>query len=109
MIRVLFFIGLVFLSTLVQANDFPTQARAEFVFACMSANGQSSEMLSKCSCMIDDIADNMSYAEYVDAETVLSLRLAAGERTALYKESAWSVDIISRFNEIQVEADVKCF
>jgi len=37
------------------------------------------------------------------------MRLVAGDRTAMFKESAWAVDIVSRFNEIQVEADVQCF
>ena len=105
---VLAFIGS-FYSVTSLANDFPTHARAEYVFACMSANGQTAEILTKCSCAIDAIAEQMSYDEYVEAETVLSMRLVAGERTAMFKESAWAVDIISRFNEIQVEADVMCF
>ena len=37
-------------------NDYPTAARADYVFACMAANGQSSEMLNRCSCSIDEIA-----------------------------------------------------
>jgi len=96
-------------SEMSMANDFPTQARAEYVFACMSSNGQTSEMLTKCSCAIDAIAEQMTYKEYEEAETVLSMRLVAGDRTAMFKESAWAVDIVSRFNEIQVEADVQCF
>jgi len=28
------------------ANDFPTSARAEFVFACMSTNGQHKSLIS---------------------------------------------------------------
>lgn len=97
------------LSTAAMANDFPTQARAEYVFACMSTNGQTPEILAKCSCAIDAIAEDMVYDEYVEAETVLSLRLAPGDRTAMFKESAWAADVISRFNEIQVDAEVKCF
>lgn len=91
------------------ANDFPTQARAEYVFACMATNGQTQEILAKCSCAIDAIAEKMTFNEYVEAETVLSMRLAPGDRAAMFKESAWAADIISNFNEIQVEAEVKCF
>ncbi len=101
--------GLFLLSSSIMANDFPTQARAEYVFACMAANGQDQIMLAKCSCAIDAIAKHMSYDEYVEAETVISMRMLAGERTAMFKESAWAADIISRFNEIQVEAEVECF
>ena len=91
------------------ANDFPTQVRAEYVFACMSTNGQTPEILMKCSCAIDSIAANITYDEYVEAETVLSMRLVPGERTAMFKESAWAAAVISRFNEIQVDAEVSCF
>ncbi len=91
------------------ANDFPTQARAEFVFACMATNGQTQEILAKCSCAIDAIADKMTFDEYVEAETVLSMRHAPGDRTIMFKESAWAADIISNFNEIQVDAEVQCF
>lgn len=102
-------LSLFLFSAAAKANDFPTQARAEYVFACMSTNGQTPEILAKCSCAIDAIAENMTYDQYVEAETVLSIRLAPGDRTAMFKESAWAADIISRFNEIQVDADIICF
>ena len=91
------------------ANDFPTQSRAEFVFACMAANGQSQAYLAKCSCTIDEIAEQISYAEYVDAETVLRMRLMRGERAAIFTESAWSNEIISNFNSITSDAELECF
>ena len=94
---------------IVQANDFPTEARAEFVFACMAANGQSQEYLSKCSCTIDNIAKQMSYQDYVDAETVLRMRLMRGERAAIFTESAWSNEIINNFNDITSDAEIECF
>ena len=37
-------------------NDYPTIARADYVFACMQVNGQTREALEKCSCSIDQIA-----------------------------------------------------
>ena len=38
-------------------NDYPTNARAEYVFACMATNGQTRDMLDRCSCAIDQIAE----------------------------------------------------
>ena len=93
----------------VLANDFPTSARAEYVFACMSSKGQTQAILTKCSCMIDFIADQMGYREYLDVETVMQMRLMPGERTAVFKESEWAVQLISRFNELQVSAELECF
>ena len=37
-------------------NDYPTYARADYVFACMQTNGQTREALEKCACSIDEVA-----------------------------------------------------
>ena len=58
-------------------NDYPTAVRAEYVFACMATNGQTQDALTRCSCSIDQIAGILPYDAYVEAETVLRMRLAA--------------------------------
>src|SRR5262245_42004906 len=40
-------------------NDYPTSSRADYVFGCMAANGNTREALLKCSCAIDTIASLM--------------------------------------------------
>ncbi|MEM7237919.1 MAG: hypothetical protein AAF501_08865, partial [Pseudomonadota bacterium] len=42
-------------------NDYPTIARADYVFACMASNGQTREVLERCSCSIDVISTILSY------------------------------------------------
>ena len=37
-------------------NDYPTEARADYVFACMKTNGDTQQALRQCSCSIDVIA-----------------------------------------------------
>ena len=39
-----------------QAHNYPTATIADYVFGCMAANGQTHEMLEKCSCSIDVIS-----------------------------------------------------
>src|SRR3989442_2964899 len=56
-----------------ELNDYPTAARADYVFACMKANGDTRQALEQCSCSIDIIASILPYERYVAAETVLSL------------------------------------
>src|SRR6266566_501344 len=56
-----------------ELNDYPTAARADYVFACMKANGETRPALEKCSCSIDVIASILPYDRYVAAETFLSL------------------------------------
>ncbi|WP_307536858.1 hypothetical protein [Paracoccus sp. PAMC 22219] len=46
-------------------NDYPTNARVEYAFACMATNGQTRDMLDRCSCAIDRIAEVLPYADYV--------------------------------------------
>ena len=91
------------------ANDFPTSARAEYVFACMSTNGQSREMLDKCSCSVDTIAGLMSYEEYIDAETTARMRLMSGERTAIFRDVEWVNKAIEKLRMAQAEAEIQCF
>ena len=59
-------------------NDYPTEARADYVFGCMASNGQSRQVLRQCACSIDEIASILPYEQYVEAETVLSMRLTGG-------------------------------
>lgn len=90
------------------ANDYPTIARADYVFACMQVNGQTRESLEKCSCSIDQIAAVMSYEKYEEAETIKSLQLRGGESvTAMsYPAMQHKIDDLKR---AQVEAELRCF
>ena len=49
-------------------NDYPTSARADYVFACMKTNGDTRQVLEQCSCSIDVIASILPYERYVTAE-----------------------------------------
>ena len=90
-------------------NDFPTKTRAEYVFACMSSNGQSEIMLDKCSCSIDTIARVMTYDEYVNAETVLRMRQLSGDRVDVFRGAEWANQIIDKYRSAQAEAEIHCF
>ncbi|AWI86410.1 hypothetical protein CEW88_21835 (plasmid) [Alloyangia pacifica] len=90
-------------------NDYPTEVRADYVFGCMAANGQSRESLRKCACSIDEIAAILPYDKYVEAETVLSLRLTGGERMAIFNSSAMADGIVAELRRAQAEAEVVCF
>ena len=70
-------------------NDYPTDARAEYVFTCMAVNGQNQEVLRRCSCSIDVVASILPYDRYVAAETVLAMRQTAGERAGVMRSRRW--------------------
>src|SRR5437660_3792920 len=61
-----------------ELNDYPTAARADYVFACMKTNGDTRPALEKGSCSIDAIASILPYDRYLAAETFLSLSQVPG-------------------------------
>jgi hypothetical protein len=90
-------------------NDYPTEARADYVFACMATNGQSRDALTRCACSIDQIATILPYDDYVAAGTVLSMRLAPGERGAMFRGTPTTVAIVADLRRAQAEAEILCF
>lgn len=91
-------------------NDYPTEARAEYVFGCMATNGQSQEALRRCSCSIDAIAGILSYEDYVAAETVLRMRQGGGERAAMFRGGTpVTMRILGDLRRAQAEAEMICF
>lgn len=92
-----------------QLNDYPTEARADYVFGCMAANGNTREMLRRCACSIDEIAAILPYKDYVSAETVLALRQGSGERMSMFKAGPVSEGIVAELRRAQAEAEIVCF
>lgn len=90
-------------------NDYPTEARADYVFACMATNGQGSDVLRRCSCSIDEIAAIIPYEKYLQAETVLSMRRASGERMAYFKSAPTAQRFVADLRRAQAEAEMVCF
>lgn len=89
-------------------NDYPTVARADYVFACMQVNGQTREVLEKCSCSVDQIAGLLSWAEYEDAETIMSVQLRGGESVAALAFKPLQEKVLN-LKRAQVEAELRCF
>ena len=93
------------------ANDFPTQARVEFVLACMdSLGGQSYDTLYPCVCTVDQIADKISYQDYTTAETLSFLYSTPGERGGVFRDAAPEARAqIQRYHALRNEAEKACF
>ena len=90
-------------------NDYPTAARADYVFACMTVNGGTQEALGRCSCAVDVIASILPYHDYEEAETVLRMRNLGGGYLAQTFRVQESNQMVERLQEAQAEADVRCF
>jgi hypothetical protein len=90
-------------------NEYPTSARADYVFGCMAVNGQTQDALARCSCSIDQIASILPYDAYVEAETVLRMRFAPGERGAMFRGTPAIRAIAAELRRAQAEAEIVCF
>ena len=90
-------------------NDYPTSARAEYVFACMKTNGDTREALDQCSCSIDVIASLLPYDAYVSAATVASMNQAGGQIGSMFRGTAIARDALARLRRAQAESEIRCF
>jgi hypothetical protein len=92
-----------------ELNDYPTAARADYVFACMKTNGETRQALEQCSCSIDVIASILPYERYVAAETVLSLLQVPGRFGAMFQTPEQAKTATNDLRRAQAEAEVRCF
>ena len=90
-------------------NDYPTNARADYVFGCMKANGDTRTSLEQCSCSIDVIATILPYERYVEAEAVLSLSQVPGRFGAQFRSPEPAKAAVNALRRAQAEAEVRCF
>jgi len=90
-------------------NDYPTAARADYVFGCMKANGETRQALERCSCSIDVIASILPYDRYVAAETVLSMAQVPGALGSQFRSTEFAKVAVDELRRAQAEAEVRCF
>ena len=108
-----FFPALIFVPALgfaldLPENDYPTLARADYVFGCMAVNGQSRESLRRCSCSIDKIAEMLSFKNYEAAEKILSA-MRKGDDRMQESRPRQVQEKVRRLRLAQVEAELLCF
>ena len=96
-------------SDLGKVNDYPTEARADYVFACMKTNGDTRQALQQCSCSIDVIASILPYDRYVAAQTVLSLAQVDGRFGAMFRGPEPTKAAVNDLRRAQAEGEVRCF
>jgi hypothetical protein len=92
-----------------EINDYPTSARAEYVFGCMKSNGESRQSIEQCSCSIDVVASIIPYDRYVTAETVLSMSQVHGNLGGQFRSSEQAASALNDLRRAQAEAEVRCF
>lgn len=92
-----------------QANAYPTEVVADYVIGCMAANGETQEMLRRCSCSIDAVASIVPYDTYERAETIIRMSNVAGANTEVFRATSMLKKTVDQLRLAQIEADFRCF
>ncbi|MBV7298898.1 hypothetical protein [Enterovibrio paralichthyis] len=92
------------------ANDFPTVERVKFVQECMALKGGPSYVnMYGCSCVIDKIADKMTFEQFAYDDAFVRLRNMRGERGGYFRSSKDSRQARSELLGLREEAEKQCF
>jgi hypothetical protein len=91
------------------ANAYPTEIVTDYVIGCMAANGETQDMLRRCSCSIDTVASILPYDTYERADTIIRMAGVSGDNTAMFREMTMLKSIVDQLRLAQIEADFRCF
>lgn len=92
------------------ASNFPTADRVEFVLECMRDHaGGEFELLNKCSCVIDRLAEKYKYDAYVEAQTLAKSVTIAGERGSVLRDNEAAQKAARSYRDTLAAASRACF
>jgi len=94
-----------------QAADrhaYPTVDRVEYVLECMQRNAGKQEFLYKCACVIDEIAKQYTYDDFVEASTAARFQSLGGERGGVFRDPPQTRDAAKRYLQVRSDAMKRC-
>ncbi len=90
-------------------NDFPTQARVEFVMQCMAEHGGSNlDNMYHCVCAIDKIAETMNFQDYSESLTFTYMFDTPGDKGGEFRDPPQSKVLRDRLKTAKKSA-ASCF
>ena len=90
------------------AHNYPTQARVEYVNDCAARNGGKLSQVYQCSCVIDDIANTLSYDDFVEVSTFAHYATLPGEGGGIFRDSEQAKARAKQFRELEKKAYLSC-
>ena len=95
---------------LARDNDFPTVDRVLYVQECMRQNpGPHYEMVNKCACALDHLAEQVGYDDYVTMSTATNANSIGGERGNSIRDTELLQVQIRRYRDLQAKVKKSCF
>ena len=90
-------------------NDFPTQARVEYVTQCMAEHGGTNlDNMYHCVCAVDKIASLMNYQDYSESLTFTYMFDTPGDKGGEFRDPPKSKELRDRLKNAKKEAEA-CF
>jgi hypothetical protein len=82
-----------------------------YVQDCMNehAGPPAYEMIHKCSCVIDRIARDLKYDDYLEMSTATKATSIGGERGNVIRDTEKLQEEIRRYRKLQADAKKGCF
>jgi hypothetical protein len=90
------------------SNNYPTQARVEYVNACIASHGDKLSSLYQCSCALDIIATRLSYDDFVEASTYSRYSGLPGEGGGIFRDSETAKKMAKLYRELEADAFRTC-
>ena len=90
------------------ANDYPTQARVEYVNDCVARHGSKLASVYQCSCAIDRIAESLSYEEFVESSTYAKYSSLPGDGGGIFRDSDQAKAKAKQYRDLEKTAYRDC-
>jgi hypothetical protein len=89
-------------------NNYPTAARVEYVNECIANQRDSLANVYQCSCVIDRIADTLTYDDFVESLTFARYAGLPGEAGGIFRDSDDGRKRAKRYRELEADAFKMC-
>lgn len=93
-----------------QVNDYPTQARVEYVFQCMHKydKKENYDTMYGCICAADKVAETIPYKNYVTTSTLAVMINTPGEKGGVFRDAPGGRKAIREFKKFIAETEKSC-
>ena len=92
-----------------KVNDYPTQARVEFVLQCMSKYGNETyNTMYGCICAVDKVAETIPYKNYVATATLAVMINTPGEKGGIFRDAPGGRKAIRAFKSFIKDTEKAC-
>ena len=102
--------SIIFLSSAVSANDYPTIESVRFVVNCMADNGgQNEENLYACTCRFDAISSEITFYEYEQVSVYVRNKAMPGEKGGVFRDLGRDTkELRNKFEQVENKANSAC-